>query len=159
MTAALNKIMKERIASHSYALSGVGGTEGCLLQIVKDEGITGLKDVQSLLQSNNENPVNAIKIRLEKLSTVSEAINMTKLIREQTNQQASNKKIALVLSCEEDGYADGDTFLADLAVGLGVGQFEGGGLEGGAHTGLYNRLLEIQKESENISFVRKYFRN
>lgn len=96
------------------------------------------------------NCYNALKIRMDKVRSVSEAIALSVAARE--------CKFAVIVGCGEDGPETGDTFSSDLAVGLGAGQFTGGGLESGEYCAGYNRLMEIQREAESISFVRRYFR-
>lgn len=131
--------------SLSHARSGVGGSEACLCQVVADEACSTAEQVKALPDS-----INAVKLRLDKFCCVSDAVKF--------RTAARKRKVAVVAGVRENRPVAADTFLSDLAVGLGVGQLEGGGLESGEGASLYNRLVEIQNEAESISFVRKYFR-
>jgi hypothetical protein len=145
MTATLNTKVEEMSISHAYSLAGIGGSEGCVVQLVADRA-AGSADAVTRL----ELPWNAVRLRLDKLRVVQDGIEMAAAAR--AGRQA------LMVGANKNLPRTADTFLADLAVGLGAGQFAGGGLDG-VGAALYNRLLEIQREAENVSFVKKYFRN
>ena len=102
-------------------------------------------DQLSALQGHN-----AIKLRLDKFRCVTQLITLANAARK--------SRLAVLLGISEDEAEVGDTFIADLAVGLGAGQLCGGGLESGEYVSIFNRLADIQLESDSISFVRKHFR-
>ena len=143
-TAALNTIAKDGGKSHKLSLAGIGGSEGCGLQVIADAEIVNAEQL-SKLQGHN-----AIKLRLDKFRCVTQLISLANAARK--------SQLAVVLGVPEDDIEMGDTFIADVAVGLGIGQVCGGGLESGEYTSIFNRLSEIQVETESISFVRKHFR-
>ena len=140
----INTIARDGGKSHKVSAAGVGGTEGCAVQVVADAELVNAEQLSSL------QGFNAVKLRLDKFRCVTQLIS--------TAVAARKARLALVTGVAEDDVETGDTFVADLAVGLGIGQLSGGGLDSGEYTGIYNRLAEIQLETESISFVRKHFR-
>ena len=142
--ATLNTIAKDGAKSHKLSIAGVGGTEGCGIQVIADAEIVSA-DQLSALQGHN-----AIKLRLDKFQCITQLIALANAARK--------LRLAVVFGVSEDEAEVGDTFITDLAVGLGVGQLSGGGLESGEFISIFNRQAEIQLETESISFVRKHFR-
>lgn len=130
-----------------YNRSGVGGEEGCPLQVVADCACQSIDDLRVLA---GEAVFNAIKIRLEMVPSLGMAIDICKAARE--------AGWAVIISVNEDSPETADTFIADFAVGIGASQFMGGGLLTCEYTSKYNRLMEIQKENESIKFIGKEFR-
>jgi enolase len=64
-----------------------------------------------------------------------------------------------VIIGHDDGITETqDSFLADLAVGLGAGQLAAGGVASGEYISKYNRLLEILRSDEMLSFSGSKFR-
>jgi enolase len=146
VTAVLNTMAREGSSlSHSFAFQGIGGSEGCVLQIIADEGVSSMEDLVAM-----DDGFNAVNLRMDKFRCVSDALAFA--------SSARAMRLALIVGVPEGLGVTTDSFAADLAVGLGVGQFAGGGLESGEYAAGYNRLLSIQIESESISFVRRYFR-
>lgn len=133
----------------SYAVGGIGGDTACCIQVVADY-MCCQSDILTQL-STGDNGYNTVKLRLETMSTISNVMQMCKT--------ATRVGWKVILGCSKDSPEPNDTFLADLAVGLGASQFMGGGLLGGEYIGKYNRILEIQRSDPNISFVGVNFRN
>ncbi len=141
-----------------YAARGVGGDEGCMLQVVLDAAVCSMEELRAIAEADgggggedSAGVWNAIKIRLGKGGTVSKALEVARAAR------ACNWSIVL-------GYAEGmqpetgDTFLSDLAVALGVGQIAGGGVSSGETFSVYNRLLDILREDPSIPFAGRNYR-
>ena len=129
----------------NYAFQdGVGGDGKCQLQVVADKLVTSAAD-------ESEQMVDALKVNLFKSGSVFKALQMCKA--------AKAAKWALIVGCEEQCCETSDTFIADFAVGVGAGQFSGGGLDTGECMAKYNRILEISKEDEGIAFAGRNFRS
>ncbi len=64
----------------------------------------------------------------------------------------------VIVGCEENAPETIDTFVSDLAVGVGAGQFACGGLGSGDFTAKLNRILEINASNPDVPFVGKRFR-
>ena len=64
----------------------------------------------------------------------------------------------VIVSCNEEASETVDTFIADFAVGMGVGQFMGGSLQSAENYEKYNRLLEISKDDQSINYSGPDFR-
>eukprot|EP01036_Dinobryon_divergens_P035564 gene35564-46123_t len=131
----------------AYCVGGVGGQEGCPLQIVACNDCLCPSDIKTLSQHA---VFNTVRIGLARAGTVGCAIALCR--------EARNMGWAVVVSIDNDRPASTDTFLADFAVGVGAGQLSAGGLLSGEYVCKYNRLLEISKESPSISFVGRFFR-
>ena len=104
---------------------------GSRVQIVGDDLF--VTNVERIKKGNENGYANAAIIKPNQIGTVSEAI-------------------AAVKACKEVGYhpivshrsgETNDTFIADFAVGLHVGQFKGGSIVRGERVAKYNRLLAI----------------
>ena len=82
------------------------------------------------------NACNALLLKVNQIGTVYEAITSAKLaLKNKWNVMVSHR------SGETE-----DTFIADLAVGLGCGQIKSGAPCRGERTAKYNRLLRIEEE-------------
>lgn len=90
------------------------------------------------------------QIRFDKVGTISSAIAMVKAARE--------IGWSTIVSCNEEAPQSADTFIADFAVGMGVGQFMGGSLQAAQHLEMYNRLLEISRMDSKLEFAGPDFR-
>lgn len=90
------------------------------------------------------------QIRFDKVGTTSAAIAMVKAARE--------IGWSTIVSCNEEAPETVDTFIADFAVGLGVGQFMGGSLQSAQNFEKYNRLLEICRSDSKLLFAGPDFR-
>jgi len=131
----------------NYSMGGVGGDDSCHIQIIAD---TACKNPEEMRMLANEAVFDAIKIRLEKVGSISNAIEMCKTARE--------IGWGIVIACAEESPETTDTFISDFAVGVGAGQFMGGGLHSLEYGCKYNRLLEIRREDEAITFIGTKFR-
>jgi len=107
---------------------------GDKLQIVGDDlFVTNKKYLQ---EGINIHASNAILIKLNQVGTVSEALDTINLAKEN-----GYKTIISHRSGETE-----DTTIADLAVGLGLGQIKTGSLSRSERIAKYNRLLRIEEQ-------------
>ena len=127
-----------------YAKGGVGGQDGCLLQVVLDAAAVAPEDVKALAVKGSDKSLNAVKVRLDKVKSVGKAMAICKAVRD--------AGLALVVGCNESGPETLDPFIADLAVAAGAGQFAAGGVGAGEYFGKYARLIEISKEDPSLPF-------
>lgn len=103
------------------------------IQLVGDDLFVTNKD---LLKEGIEMGIaNAILLKLNQIGTVSETIDTIKLAREN-----NYKTIVSHRSGETE-----DSYIADFAVGLNLGQIKTGSLSRGERTAKYNRLLRIEE--------------
>jgi enolase len=79
---------------------------------------------------------NALLLKVNQIGTITEALDAAKL--------AMNNKWKVMVS-HRSGETD-DSFIADLAVGLGNGQIKSGAPCRGERLAKYNRLLQIEEE-------------
>lgn len=136
-----------------YSLAGVGNDLNCNLQVT----IAG-PALLAIPESNMpaflaDMPYNTVKLQLCNLPSITSAIEICK--------KAKTYKLAvLVASSDTAIYPESpDTFLADLAVGVGARQFAAGGLAVAENYTKYNRILEILGESVDVAtFVGSSFR-
>lgn len=104
------------------------------VQIVGDDLLcTNTKRVQKAIVLN---ACNALLLKVNQIGTITEAI--------QAAQLAQKNKWNVMVS-HRSGETE-DTFIADLVVGLGVGQIKSGAPCRGERTAKYNRLLRIEEE-------------
>jgi enolase len=150
------RLLKEKILSTTadlkegelaYNVAGVGGELGCILQIVADRGIAKAEQIAVLAQ---DMAFNSVKLRLRKIGSVSAALTLARAC-----QQA---QIAVIAGCDEGAPETNDTFLADLAVALGVGQFAGGGMGSCEFSAKYQRIIDISHEDDSIPYKGRNFR-
>lgn len=153
------RVLKDRIAETiafikeegadelKYNTLGIGGDETCYLQVVADSACKNAEEIKVLA---DENVFNAVKIRFDKVGTISDAMAMVKAARE--------IGWSTIVSCNEEAPETVDTFIADFAVGLGVGQFMGGSLQSAHNYEKYNRLLEITRADSKLLFAGPGFR-
>ena len=107
---------------------------GDKIQIVGDDlFVTNKKYLQEGIKKS---ACNAILIKLNQVGTVSEAIETIKLAREH-----GYKTIISHRSGETE-----DTIIADLAVGLSLGQIKTGSLSRSERIAKYNRLLRVEEQ-------------
>ena len=93
-----------------------------------------------LIKGIHEKIANSILIKFNQVGTITETI--------QTIHCANNNKFKSIIS-HRSGETE-DTTIADLAVGLGVGQIKTGAPCRSERIAKYNRLLWIENESSNI---------
>jgi len=154
--AANLRLFKEKVLSTTaefqegelaYNVTGVGGELGCVLQIVADRGIAKPEQIAALAQ---DMAFNSVKLRLRKIGSVSAALSMARAC-----QQA---QIIVIAGCDEGAPETNDTFSADLAVALGVGQFAGGGMGSCEFSAKFQRILDISREDDSIPYKGRKFR-
>jgi len=104
------------------------------IQLVGDDLFVTNKEL--LKQGIEMNIANAILLKVNQIGTVSETIDTIKLAKEN-----NYKTIVSHRSGETE-----DTYIADLAVGLNLGQIKTGSLSRGERTAKYNRLLRIEEK-------------
>ncbi len=107
---------------------------GNKIQIVGDDLL--VTNTKFLRKGIEEKAANAILIKLNQIGTLSETLQCIAL--------AKRHGFATIIS-HRSGETE-DTFIADLAVGLGCGQIKTGSLARSDRTAKYNRLLEIEQE-------------
>ncbi len=140
-----------------YCVSGVGGDVDCCLQVILDEqSFSKISDFEAFAA---EMPFNCVKLQLSSFRTMSSAIDVCKKIRK--------LKFALLV-CGCDAVAESsespaiaalhDPILADFAVGVGAGQFYGGGLHSVEFSEPYNRFLEISQTNSTLRYIGENFR-
>ena len=83
-----------------------------------------------------EHSINAILIKLNQIGTVTETI--------QAIEMAKNENLGAIIS-HRSGETE-DTTIADLAVGMGMGQIKTGSISRTDRTCKYNQLLRIEEE-------------
>ncbi len=107
---------------------------GDKVQLVGDDLFVTNKKL--LEKGINSNVCNAILIKANQIGTISETIETINL--------AKNNNYKTILS-HRSGETE-DTFIADLAVGLNLGQIKTGSLSRGERICKYNQLLRIEEE-------------
>ncbi|MBI5553482.1 MAG: phosphopyruvate hydratase, partial [Candidatus Diapherotrites archaeon] len=111
---------------------------GRTVQIVGDDFlVTNPKRIQ---QAIDLNACNALLLKVNQIGSVSEAIDSWKL--------ASKSKWETMIS-HRSGESE-DTFIADLAVGLGASQIKSGAPARGERTAKYNQLIRIEEELKEM---------
>jgi hypothetical protein len=141
-------------------LQGLGGDEGCPVQIVADAGVVRKEDVNNVAKLHSSGsaetaealkaPINTVKVRLQKGATVTSAIA--------ANAAAVDAGLSVIIGVDEDAAETDDSFVADLAVGLGAGQLALGGVRSGEYACKCNRLLDITREEPLIPYFGRGFR-
>lgn len=147
ITATLDAIKSSGGSKFGYAFSGVGEDPRCNMQIIADGAVSTADDIRRF---SAEAVYNALKIRLLRCATVTETLDLCVTARQQG--------WALVAGAEENVAETADTFIADLAVAVGAGQFICGGFANGDHSAKFNRLLEIRNSDESLPYVGRRFR-
>ena len=104
------------------------------IQLVGDDLFVTNKDL--LKQGIDTGIANAILLKLNQIGTVSETLDTIKLAKEN-----NYKTIISHRSGETE-----DSYIADFAVGLNLGQIKTGSLSRGERTAKYNRLLRIEEK-------------
>ena len=133
-----------------YNTFGVGGDSTCCLQVMLDAASFGaIKDLEHFSQTM---PYNCVKLQLSKFPNLSQLIELVRRAR------AAGWALALSSNDSATHAEPMDTFLADLAVGVGAGQLLSGGMLSAEGYAKYNRLVELQREEPAIPFVGEKFR-
>lgn len=107
---------------------------GSKVQLVGDDLF--VTNVERLQKGIELSAANAILIKLNQIGTVSETVDAIEMAR-----AAGWKSVVSHRSGETE-----DTFIADLAVGLAVGQIKTGSLSRTDRVAKYNQLLRIEEE-------------
>lgn len=108
--------------------------KGDKIQIVGDD--IYVTNIERLKMGIIEKSTNSILIKLNQIGTLTETV--------QTILLARQNKMSSVVS-HRSGETE-DSFIADFAVAMGVGQIKAGAPARGERTAKYNRLLQIEKE-------------
>jgi enolase len=107
---------------------------GDKVQLVGDDLlVTNLKRLQRAVE---EQACNAILIKLNQIGTLTETIDVINLAHENGFK---------CMVSHRSGETS-DTFIADLAVGMGTGQIKAGSLSRSERVVKYNRLLRIEEQ-------------
>ena len=120
-------------------------TIGSNTQIVGDDLLT--TNPTRIQKAITDNCANALLVKPNQIGTLSETIEATSL--------AKKSNWGTIMS-HRSGETE-DTFIADLAVGIGTGQIKCGAPARAERTAKYNRLLRIEEElSGNSSYAGLY---
>ncbi|PIN23954.1 Enolase [Handroanthus impetiginosus] len=114
---------------HSKYFSGLG-----ICQVVGDDLL--MSNPKRIERAIQEAACNALMLKVNQVGTVTEAIEAVKL--------SKDANWGVVIS-HRSGESE-DSFLADLAVGLGTGQIKAGAPCRGERLAKYNQLLRIEEE-------------
>ncbi len=107
---------------------------GNKVQIVGDDLL--VTNVDRIKTAIAHKSCNALLLKVNQIGSVTEAINAANLAR--------NNEMKVMVS-HRSGETE-DSFIADLVVGLGVGQIKSGAPARGERTAKYNQLLRIEEE-------------
>ncbi|KAJ3689125.1 hypothetical protein LUZ61_018289 [Rhynchospora tenuis] len=103
-------------------------------QVVGDDML--MSNSKRVQRSINDFTCNALLLKVNQVGTVTEAIEVVK--------QAKDANWGVVVS-HRSGETD-DSFISDLAVGIGAGQIKAGAPSRGERISKYNQLLRIEEE-------------
>ena len=109
-------------------------TLGQKVQIVGDD--LTVTNISRLKHAIDEHSINAILIKLNQIGTVTETIEAIEM--------AKKANLGVIIS-HRSGETE-DTTIADLAVGMGMGQIKTGSVSRTDRTCKYNQLLRIEEE-------------
>lgn len=99
-----------------------------------DLTVTNLKRVKEAIERG---AITAIVVKPDQVGTLSETLDVIKMAQE--------NKLTIVIS-HRSGETAEDTFISDLAVGVGANYIKAGAPARGERTSKYNRLLQIENE-------------
>jgi enolase len=105
----------------------------CNIQIVGDD--LTVTNIDRIEEGIKENSCNCLLLKVNQIGTLTEALNAVKL---------AYKNDWEVMVSHRSGETE-DTFIADLAVGIGCGQIKAGAPCRSERTAKYNRLLRIEE--------------
>ena len=117
---------------------------GKKIQIVGDDLL--VTNVKRIDEAIKEKACNALLLKVNQIGTVTEAIDAAKL---------SSKNKWNVIVSHRSGETE-DSFIADLAVGLGANQSKFGAPARSERTAKYNRLLRIEENLGNKAGFAKF---
>lgn len=119
-----------------------------LIQIVGDDLVASNPDRVDMASEGST--CNGVVLRLISIGTVTEAID--------TNARARDAGFGVMVA-HSTGDSE-DTFIADLAVGLGTGQLKAGAPCRSDRMAKYNELLRIEEDlKEQVQFAGEYWRD
>ena len=113
------------------------------IQIVGDDLFT--TNPKLLKKGIKKQSANAILIKANQIGTITETLQTIKLAKENNYKTIISHRSGETL----------DTFIADLAVGLNLGQIKTGSISRGERIAKYNRLLLIEEELEQKNIENK----
>ncbi len=117
---------------------------GDKIQIVGDDLlVTNIKRIEKAIKLNS---CNALLLKVNQIGTLTESINASNL---------ALKNNWNVIVSHRSGDTE-DTFIADLAVGIGANQVKFGAPARSERCSKYNRLLKIEHDLENDAIYAKY---
>lgn len=146
-TSIIESIKSSGGSKFEYAANGVGEDPRCPLQVVADAAVLNVEDLKAF---STEAVFNSLKVRPLRYRTITEAINICATARQ--------LGWAIIIGSEESVSETADTFISDLAVAVGAGQFCCGGLSSGFYTTKLDRLLQISEADDSLLFVGRRFR-
>ncbi len=114
---------------------------GGRIQIVGDDHL--VTNVKRLKESIERKSCNSLLLKVNQVGTLTEAMEAARL--------ALNNNYSVIVS-HRSGETE-DSFISDLAVGLGTGQIKAGAPSRGERTAKYNRLLRIEEIIEKPVFA------
>ncbi|VFQ76813.1 unnamed protein product [Cuscuta campestris] len=127
---------------HTKYFSGLG-----ICQVVGDDLL--MSNPKRIERAIQENGCNALLVKINQIGTVTEAIEVVKM--------AKDAHWGVVIS-QRSGETE-DTFIADLSVGLGIGQIKAGAPCRGERLAKYNQLIRIEEElGDQAVYVGKDWR-
>lgn len=135
-----------------YCTKGIGGDNGCNLQIPLDASVlltnTSSSDLDKMLL---DFPYNIAKFQVQNFRSISQLLQ---------SRQKISKKLPIYLDCTSylTKHTTFDDYEADLAVGIGAVQFFGDGINSSNYCIKLERLQNIQRSHEKIPFVGGKFR-
>lgn len=135
-----------------YCSKGIGGDNGCNLQIPLDAASLSTNiapgDLDKLLL---DFPYNIARFQLQNFKNMSQLVQI---------HQKISKKLPVYLDCSSYSKkrASFDDYEADIAVGIGALQFFGDGMNSTNYSIKLDRLQTIQRNHEKIPFVGGKFR-
>ncbi|MFA6049536.1 MAG: phosphopyruvate hydratase [Candidatus Micrarchaeia archaeon] len=122
---------------------------GKKIQIVGDDLLT--TNTKRITRAVSEKSCNALLLKINQIGTITESLDAAAL---------AMKNGWKVVVSHRSGETN-DSFISDLAVGLGCGQIKPGAPARGERVAKYNRLLEIEEEllgaGKRVSFGGKIF--
>lgn len=131
-----------------YCVDGIGGSADCHLQVViNTTSFNAIQDIDYL----KDTPYTTVKLQFSKVRSVSEAVSLVK--------KSKLCSLKVIVGSNDDNAVEEtlETFAVDFAVGIGAGQFLGGGINSAEFYTKYNRLQEISAENPKIPFAGSKF--
>lgn len=115
---------------------------GSKIQVVADD--LTVTNPERVVKAVDEKTANCLLLKVNQIGTLTEAFRAANIAR--------TGKWNIMVS-HRSGETE-DTFIADLAVGLGCGQIKAGAPARGERTAKYNRLLRIEDAAPNLKLAK-----